>query len=69
VFSAVFPREKQSTYEAPVAFACSCFKRIRKERSSESFARKSCLDNSEKRCNMTFRDPKPPTVFPQETEN
>ncbi len=33
------------------------------------FARKSCLDNSEKRCNMTFRDPKPPTVFPQETEN
>jgi hypothetical protein len=26
------------------------------------------LDNSEKRCNMTFRDPKPPTVFPQETE-
>src|SRR5713226_10341463 len=28
--SAVFPREKQSTYEAPVAFACSCFKRIRK---------------------------------------
>jgi hypothetical protein len=36
---------------------------------SESFARKSCLDNSEKRCNMTFRDPKPPTAFPQETEN
>src|SRR5713226_7062771 len=32
--SAVFPREKQSIYEAPVAFACSCFKRIRKERFS-----------------------------------
>src|ERR1700674_3125316 len=29
-----FPRGKQSTYEAPVAFACSCFKRIRKERFS-----------------------------------
>jgi hypothetical protein len=29
--SAVFPRENNPTYEAPVAFACSCFKRIRKE--------------------------------------
>jgi hypothetical protein len=36
--------------------------------SSESFARKSYLDNSRKRCNMTFRDPKPPTAFLQETE-
>jgi hypothetical protein len=36
--------------------------------SSESFARKSHLDNSGKRCNMTFRDPHLPTAFPQETE-
>jgi hypothetical protein len=26
------------------------------------------LDNSRKRCNMTFRDPNLPTAFPQETE-
>src|SRR5271169_6354132 len=32
--NAVFPRENNQTYEAPVAFACSCFKRIRKERFS-----------------------------------
>src|SRR5712692_8034165 len=32
--SAVFPRENNQTYEAPVAFACSCFKLIRKERFS-----------------------------------
>ena len=32
--SAVFPRENNQAYEAPVAFACSCFKRIRKERFS-----------------------------------
>ena len=37
--------------------------------SSKSFARKGCLDNSEKRCNMMFRDPKLLAAFPQETEN
>src|SRR5258708_36622301 len=31
---------------------------------SESCVRKSCLDNSEKRCNMTLRDPKPPDFSP-----
>src|SRR5258706_1856922 len=36
---------------------------------SESCVRKSCLDKSEKRCDMTLRDPKPPTALPQETEN
>ncbi len=36
--------------------------------SSELFAWESRLDNSEKRCNMTFRDPNPPTAFPQETD-
>src|SRR6266849_5417705 len=45
--------------------------------SSESFVRKSCLDNSEKRCNMTFRDQhrrllshrKPKRNVPQENEH
>ncbi len=32
--SAVFPRENNQAYEAPVPFACSCFRRIRKERFS-----------------------------------
>src|SRR3989454_8470868 len=32
--SAVFPRENNQAYEAPVAFACSCFKRMRNERFS-----------------------------------